>query len=76
MWGDLEWKLHAARRCHDEVRRAAVSRGGEVGAHMAAAGLGKVSAPSGTIVGNDNSKMVNMTQQKTSPFLAQGTPAS
>ena len=50
MWRDLEWKLHAARRYHDEVRWAAMSRGGEVGAHMAAYGLGKAPAPSNTIV--------------------------
>ena len=57
MWRDLEWKLHAARRFHDEVRWAAMSRGGEVGAHMAAYGLGKAPAPSGTIVGDHDSKV-------------------
>ena len=54
---DLEWKLHAARRYHDEVRWAAMSRGGEVGAHMAASGLGGAPAPSGTIVGDHDSKI-------------------
>ena len=57
MWRDLEWKLHAGRRSHDEVRWAAMSRGGEVGAHMAAYGLGKAPAPSGTIVGDHDSKV-------------------
>ena len=57
MWRDLEWKLHAARRYHDEVRWAAMSRGGEVGAHMAAYGLGKAPAPSGTIVGDHDGKV-------------------
>ena len=56
-WRELEWKLHVARRFHDEVRWAAMSRGGEVGAHMAAAGLGKAPAPSGTIVGDHDSKV-------------------
>ena len=36
---------------------AAMSRGGEVGAHMAAAGLGKAPAPNGTIVGDHDSKV-------------------
>ena len=58
MWRDLEWKLHAARRFHDEVRWAAMSRGGEVGAHMAAYGLGKAPAPSGTIVVGDHDSKV------------------
>ena len=57
MWRDLEWKLHAARRYHDEVRWAAMSRGGEVGAHMAAYGLGKAPAPSGTIIGDHDGKV-------------------
>ena len=57
MWRDLEWKLHAARRYHDEVRWAAMSRGGEVGAHMAAYGLGKAPAPSDTIVGDHDGKV-------------------
>ena len=56
-WRDLEWKLHAARRFHDEVRWAAMSRGGEVGAHMAAYGLGGAPAPSGTIVGDHDSRI-------------------
>ena len=45
MWRAREWKLHAARRFHDEVRWAAMSRGGEVGAHMAEYGLGGASGP-------------------------------
>ena len=57
MWRDLEWKLHAARRYHDEVRWAAMSRGGEVGAHMAAYGLGGAPAPGGTILGDHDSKV-------------------
>ena len=56
-WRDLEWKLHAARRFQDEVRWAAMSRGGEVGAHMAASGLGRAPAPDGTIVGDHDSKI-------------------
>ena len=57
MWRDLEFKLHAARRYHDEVRWAAMSRGGEVGAHMAASGLGGAPAPGGTIVGDHDGKV-------------------
>ena len=63
IWGripprDLEWKLHAACRLQDEVRRAAMSRGGEVGAHMAASELGKAPAPSGApIMGDHDSKV-------------------
>ena len=56
-WRDLEWKLHAARRFQDEVRWAAMSRGGEVGAHMAASGLGRAPVPGGTIVGDHDSKI-------------------
>ena len=56
-WRDLEWKLHAARCFHDEVRWAAISRDRKLGAHMAAHGLGKASAPNGAIVGDHDRKV-------------------
>ena len=58
VWRNLELRLHAARRFHDEVRWAVMSRERELGAHMAAHGLGgKAPVPDDTILGDHGSKV-------------------
>ena len=60
-WRDLELRLHAARRFHDAVRWAVMSRGRELGARMAAHGLaasrGKAPFPDDAILGGHDSKV-------------------
>ena len=57
-WRDLELRLHAARRFHDEVRWAVMSRERELGAHMAAHGLGgKAPVPDDAILGDHDRKV-------------------
>ena len=54
---DLEWKLRAARRMHEDIRWAAMSRGGTVGAQMVGAGLGGGGKVPSDIVGDHDSRV-------------------
>ena len=57
-WRDLELRLHAARRFHDELRWAVMSRERELGAHMAVHGLrGKAPVPDDAILGDHDRKV-------------------